>query len=97
MQKCFIDQSLFVYKFFIQPHLDHGNIFYNLLLMSLFISDWKSFKRGLDISSATLGTLKENFINELGSESKAVENCHFYTNNLSPISCLLFLLNSCGQ
>lgn len=65
--------------------------------MCLVISDWKSFKRGLDISSATLGTLKENFINELGSESKAVENCHFYTNNLSPIPCLLFLLNSCGQ
>ena len=74
-----------IYKSFVRPHLDYGDIIYEESYNSSFHQKLESvqYKAGLAITGAIKGTSKEKLYNELGLESLQNRRwyrklCHFY-------------------
>ena len=65
------ESLLTIYKSFIQPHLDYGDIIYNQTYNTSFHQRLKSLQcnAALAITGAIRGTSKEKLYNELSMES----------------------------
>ena len=72
------ESLLTIYKSFIQPHLDYGDIIYNQTYNTSFHQRLKSLQcnAALAITGAIRGTSKEKLYNELGLES--LQNRRWY-------------------
>ena len=74
-----------IYKSFIRPHLDYGDIIFDQAFNDSFHSKMESiqYKACLAITGAIQGSSKEKLYNELGLESLQSRRwmhklCHFY-------------------
>ena len=88
---------LTIYKSFIRPHFDYGDIIYDQTYNTSFHQRLESlqYNAALAITGAIRGTLKEKLYNELGLESlqnrRYIENYPSYTKLLLTNPLLIFL------
>ena len=79
LQKTLPRQPLLtIYKAFIRPHLDYGNVIFDQSYNVSFHQRLKSFQynAALAITVAIRGTSKEKLFNELGMESLENRRCY---------------------